>query len=126
MIDPAFHYLPSTIVTVTWFTLQDSSCLLDDESVSIGMLPRQNPGFLGCAIVAVSLLNIKTTEDIVGLSSALSCTHNSPTCMHLRTSDGKYELSIIDESINSKAFSSFHSFQLYKKEKNSLSLASKR
>lgn len=111
-------------MTVTWFTEQDSSCLLDEESVSIGLLPRQNPGFFGCAIVAVSLLNIKTTEDIVGLSSALSCTHNNPTCMHLRTSDDKYELSIMDESISSKAFPSFHSFQLYKKQIN-LSLATR-
>jgi len=116
-IDPAFHYLPSTIVTVTWFTVQDSSCLLEDESVSTGLLPRQNPGFLGCAIVAVSLLNINTTEDIVGLSSARSCTHNSPTCMHLKTSDGEYELAM-EESISSKAFPSFHNFQLYKKEKS--------
>jgi hypothetical protein len=102
-------------VTVTWFTVQDSSFLLEEESVSIGVLPRQNPGFFGSAIVAVSLLNINTTEDIVGLSSARSCTHNSPTCMHLRTSEGEYELSM-EESISFKAFCSFQSFQLYKKK----------
>lgn len=111
------HYLASTIVTVTWFTVHDSSCLLVEESVSTGFLPRQNPGFMGCCIVAVSLLSIKTTEDIVGLSSARSCTHNNPTCMHLRTSDGEYDLSM-EESISSNAFPSFHSFHAYKKKHN--------
>uniref|UniRef100_A0A6N2KUB7 Uncharacterized protein n=1 Tax=Salix viminalis TaxID=40686 RepID=A0A6N2KUB7_SALVM len=61
-----FFYLASSTVTVTWFTENDSSCLLDEESVSKGLLPRQYPGVLGCGIVAVSLLNISTAEDIVG------------------------------------------------------------
>lgn len=120
-----FHYLPSSIVTVTWFTVQDESCLLEEESFSAGFLPRQNPGFLGCGIVAFSLLSIKTTEDIVGLSSARSCTHNSPTCMHLRTSDGEYELPM-DESISSNAFPSFHSFHPFKKAQSIYLLASRR
>lgn len=83
---PFFHYLAFNIVTVTWFTVNVSSCLLEDESVSMGFLPRQNPGVLGWGMVAVSLLNIKTTDAIVGLSSAFSWTHKRPTCMHLRTS----------------------------------------
>lgn len=102
-----FFYLASSTVTVTWFTENDSSCLLDEESVSKGLLPRQYPGVLGCGIVAVSLLNISTAEDIVGLSSARSWTHKRPTCMHLKTSQGLYELPT-DESSTSTPFPSFH------------------
>lgn len=85
------------------------SFLLEDESVSNILLPVQNPGCLGSGILALSLLNISTADDIVGLSSARSCTHKSPTCMHLKTSDMGHEVSI-DASINSVILSSFHSF----------------
>lgn len=98
-------YLASSVVTVTWFTVHDSSCLLEDESVSAGFLPRQNPGVLGCCIVAVSLLSIKTTEDMLGLSSACSCTHSRPTCIHLNASEAEYE-SPTDESTSSNPFPS--------------------
>ena len=103
------NYLPSTTVTVTWFIV---SCLTEEESVSLGLLPRTKPGCLGCGIDAVSLLNIKTTEEIVGLSSARSWTHIRPTCMHLSTSDTEYE-SANDESISSSAFLSLHSLHAY-------------
>ena len=103
----SFFYLASSTVTVTWFTENDSSCLLEDESVSKGLLPRQYPGVLGWGIVAVSLLNINTAEDIVGLSSAFSWTHKRPTCMHLKTSQGLYELPT-DLSNTSNPFPSFH------------------
>lgn len=74
-------YLASSIVTVTWFTVHVLSCLLDDESVSIA-LPKQKPGFLGCGIVGFSLLSIKTTDDMTGLSSACSWTHKGrPGCI---------------------------------------------
>ena len=102
-----FSYLASNTVTVTLFTENDSSCLLEDESISKGLLPRQYPGVLGWGIVAVSLLNINTAEDIVGLSSARSWTHKRPTCMHLKTSQGLYELPT-DESSTSSPFPSFH------------------
>lgn len=117
-------YLPSSIVTVTWFTVQDWSCLLEEESVSSGFLflSRQKPGFLGWGIVAVSLLNIRTTDDIVGLSSARSWTHKSPTCMHLNTSEGEYE-SPTEGSIISDPFPSVHSFQACKSSKSFFQLA---
>lgn len=112
-----FFYLASSNVTVTWFTLHVSSCLLEDESVSGGFfdLPRENPGLLGSGIRAVSLPSIKRTEGIVGLSSARSWTHNSPTCMHLRTSDSVNELRI-DESMSSNAFPSLHCPHAYNKK----------
>jgi hypothetical protein len=106
---PDLNYLGFNIVIVTWFTVEASSCLLEDDSVS-GFNPRQKPGFLGCGSDAVSLLSIKTTEDIVGLSSARSWTHKSPTCMHLNTSDSENE-SPTDESIMSNARPSFHNCQ---------------
>ena len=102
-------YLPFIVVTVTRFIV--SSCF-EEESVSPGLLPRTKPGYLGSGIDAVSLLNIKTTEDIVGLSSARSCTHIRPTFMHLSTSDTEYE-SANDESISSSVFPSLHSLQAY-------------
>lgn len=102
-------YLASSAVTVTWFTVHDSSCLLEDESVSTGFLPRQNPGFLGCCRVALSLLSIKTTDDMLGLSSACSWTHSRPTCMHLNASEAEYE-SPTTGSTSSNPFPSFHSF----------------
>ena len=107
-------YLAYSVVTVTWFTVHDSSCLPVGESVSLGFLYRQNPGFLGCGIDdAVSLFSIKTTVDIVGLSSARSWTHNNPTCTHRRTSDGENKLRI-DASTSSNAFPSFQSLHAYK------------
>lgn len=107
-------YLASSVVTVTRFTVKDSSCLLEDESVSTGFLPRQNPGFLGCCIVALSLLSIKTTEDMLGLSSACSCTHSRPTCIHLNASEAEH-VSTNDESTSSNPFPSFHSFHAWNK-----------
>lgn len=100
-------YLASNIVTVTWFTVNDSSFFPEEESVSKGFLPRQYPGVLGCGIVEVSLLNIKTTDAIVGLSSARSWTHRRPTCMHLRTSLDENELPT-NVSNKSSPFPSFH------------------
>ena len=103
----SFFYLASSTVTVTWFTVNASSCLLEEESVSKGLLPRQYPGVLGWGIDAVSLLNINTAEAIVGLSSARSWTHKRPTCIHLKTSLGQYELPT-DISNTSNPFPSFH------------------
>lgn len=107
-----FHYRASITVTVTWFTVNVSSCLLEDESVSTSFLPRQNPGFFGNGNVAVSLLNIKTTDDITGLSSACSWTHKRPTWMHLNTSYGAHD-SLTDESISPNPFPSLHSLHAY-------------
>lgn len=110
-----FDYLASSNVTVTWFTLHDSSFLLEEESVSAGFFPMENPGFLGCGIIADSLLSINNTEDIVGLSSARSWTHKSPTCMHLRTSDCEHE-SPMDESMSSNVLPSLHCLHAYNKK----------
>lgn len=98
------------MVTVTWLMVHVSSCLPEDESVSTGRLPRQYPGCLGCGIDTKSLLNIKTTVDMLGLSSVCSWTHNRPTCMHLITSPAEYD-SPAAESISSNPLPSLYNFQ---------------
>lgn len=109
----ANFYLPSITVTVTWFTEHEwSSCRLDKDSVSPGDLLRQNPGFFGWGIDAVSLLSINTTEDIDGRSSARSWTHKRPTCIHLNTSEAEYD-SPADGSTISSPVPFFHSSQAW-------------
>lgn len=62
-------------------------------------------GFFGAGR-AESLLSIVTTKDMVGLSTGSSCTHNSPTWMHLNISLLEFELRK-EGSINSVDLSSF-------------------
>ncbi|KAK1557738.1 hypothetical protein Q3G72_030786 [Acer saccharum] len=62
-----------------------------DESGSFFLVA--NVDFLGEGII-VSLLNIKTTVDMLGLSLALSCTHKNPTWMRLRSSFEGHESAI--------------------------------
>lgn len=50
-----------------------------DEETSAAFLPVKNAGCFGASKGIVSLLNIEITSGIVGLSIALSCTHNRPT-----------------------------------------------
>lgn len=102
-------YRPSSMVTVTSLMVHDSSNLPDDESGSAGLFPRQYPGCFGCGIDTKSLLNINTTFDMFGLSSACSCTHNSPACMHLITSLPEYS-SPAAESSSSSPLPSLYSF----------------
>ena len=103
-------YRPSVIVTVTWFTLHDLSCLLD-ESFSKRFLPKQKPGCFGWANEAFSLLSINTTVDMDGLSSACSCAHNSPKCMVRAISYGEYK-SLTAGSISSSPLPSLHSLHV--------------
>lgn len=104
------YYRPSIMVTVSWLTVHVSSTLVEDDSASAGRLPRQYPGCLGWGIdTASSLLNISTTFDMLGLSSACSWTHNIPTCMHLIASLAEYD-SPAAESINSSALPSLYNF----------------
>ena len=72
-------------------------------------LPIEKAGRSGGLRLTVSLFNITTTADIVGLSDASSWTHKSPICTYLRNSSLLNE-SINKGSISSNAFPSFHSF----------------
>ncbi len=58
--------------------VEDPSCIIGEESTSEKYLPVRKPGSLGSGS-SVSLLNIKTTVDMVGLYFGHCCTHNRPT-----------------------------------------------
>ena len=108
------HYRPWTIVTVTlliehfvWKHLEGSLSNAINFSV--------NAGFVGGGRLPISLLSMETTTDTVGLSWANSCTHNNPTCMHLKISISKQGLYIMG-FINAIALSAFHNFHAWKSE----------
>lgn len=79
--------------------LDDLSRLLGEESMSEGSLSMRKPGSWGTGS-AVSLLNIKTTVDMLGLLSGHCCTHNRPTWTDRDTWAGLQE-SFTDLSISS-------------------------
>jgi hypothetical protein len=68
---------------------------------------------LGFGRVIVSLANITTTVDMVGLSAASSWTHNRPMFMHLTTSLS-IQVFASTECIVSKQFPSHHFFHVCK------------
>lgn len=78
--------------------------LLDEVSASKRFLSVKNPGCLGHGNEP-SLPNIRTTDDILGLSSGCCCTHNRPTWMDRNTSGGQHD-SFEVESISSIDLSS--------------------
>lgn len=53
------------------------------QLVLLGLVSAANVGCLGNTLLVVPLASIMTTEDMVGLSFARSCTHKSPASMHL-------------------------------------------
>lgn len=69
-------------VTVTSFT---ETPLDEEESGPPQTFLKINAGLLGGGRL-VSLPNMNTTSNMVGLSIAISCTHKSPICMHFNTS----------------------------------------
>lgn len=60
------------------------------ELSSAGLFSEKKAGCFGGGNTP-SLSNIDTTNDIVGLSSARSCTHNKPICMARITSKSTHE-----------------------------------
>jgi hypothetical protein len=69
-----------------------------------------NAGSFGGGRDATSLLSIEITVAIVGLSTADSCTHKSPICMHLKIFLW-WLWPYISGSMNDKTLSSFHWIQ---------------
>ena len=102
------NYRPWTIVTVTLLT-EHSVWQRWDESVSDAICLSIKAGFIGRGGSTISLLSMETTLDTVGRSWANSCTHNSPTWMHLKISISK-QGSYIIASINAIALFVFHNF----------------
>ena len=73
-------YLASMTVMEQSLT-EHCSALIPDEFDSASFLPVKNAGCFGVGSGILSLPSIEITSDIVGLSVAPSCTHNSPTCI---------------------------------------------
>ena len=101
-------YRPSTTVTVT-LLIEHLLWLLWEDSVYKAISLSINAGCFGRGRSTVSLLSMEITKDIVGLSLAKSCTHNNPTCMHLKISILKQGSDIIG-SIKATMLSTFHNF----------------
>lgn len=108
-----FNYLGPKYVIENLLDKDNSCWLLDEESDSSCILSVKNPGCLGSGS-SISLLNIKTTNDMFGLSSGCGCTHNNPIWIALNTSDGLHD-SKISLTISSTSFSSLYSLQAYAK-----------
>lgn len=83
------------------------------ESMSKDLLSVKKPGSFGWGKATPSLLNIRSTDGIAGLSFGSFWTHKRPTWMHLSTSNSTYESSK-QGSISSKPLSLFHSSQAWK------------
>lgn len=81
-----------------------TSGAVSDES---GLFIMWNAGSFGFGRLGFSLPNMRTTDDILGLSEAISCTHSNAIWMNLATSSviGK------DGSITSTYLSSAHVVQ---------------
>lgn len=88
-------------------SLTDVPILADEDGVTEPYFCDLNIklGSLGKGSL-VSLHNMKTTSDMVGLSSTNDCTHKRPMWMHLKTSQASYE-SPNNGSATSKALSFF-------------------
>lgn len=108
-------YLPTTIVTVKSF--EDTVSWASIKwSPSTELLIEVNVGCLGTGSVGVSFSSISTTDAIVGLYIAESCTHSIPTCMHLNTWFWELESRIFG-STRSIALPSFQRFHAWNNSK---------
>lgn len=90
--------------------LEGISRLIDTVSENKRFLSLKKPGCLGSRS-NMSLLNIKTTTDMFGLSLGSCCTHNRPMCITLNTSEISVHDSLTASSISSYALSSKNCLQ---------------
>lgn len=102
-----FVYLASRIVSESWLSVTHLSSV-DSFDWLVESLSMKKPGCFGWGNSTPSLLNQKTADAIVGLSSGSFCTHNKLTWIHLNTCDSTYE-SFKHSSISSNALPSFNS-----------------
>ena len=66
--------------------LTEQTFWFEDWDSTATSRPTNNAGRLGIWSVMVSLANITSIDDIVGLSAGSSCTQSSPMWMHFSTS----------------------------------------
>ena len=107
-ISKTFFYRPKTVVTVTLY-MENLICSCWPGSMFEGFCLSVNAGCFGVGKSRISLLSIEIIVDIVGLSLANSCTHSSPTCMHLNISIWKHGSHIVGSN-KAIILSSFHNF----------------
>lgn len=103
-------YLASNCVIVNWFTEQDVFCL-EEVFASAKSLSLKKPGCFGWGN-APSPQSIRTTDDMLGLSFVLHCTHKRPTWIERSTSDKLYD-SATDSGISSKCLPSWNSLHAW-------------
>lgn len=84
---------------------------VDDSSFFV-TLTWKYAGCLGSSRTILSLLSIATTFDMVGRSTAFSCTHNNAMLMHLNIHDD-CQFVTNDASRSSSHLSSDHNFHAY-------------
>ena len=101
-------YRPWTIVIVTLLS-EHFLCLRWEDLVSKAICLSINAGCFGWGRSTISLLSMEITTDTIGLSLANSCTHNRPTCMHLKISIWKHG-SDMNGSIKATMLPAFHNF----------------
>lgn len=89
-----------------------SECTSRLNGLSTSVIRLEYVGCFGLGKVAPSLLNIETTSDMVGLSSAQSWTHKSPTWMQSSRLSVELESANV-ESINSTHCPDFHKFHAF-------------
>ena len=111
-------YRPCKIDVVTSFK-EHVLPLCWGRSYTVNLSKVKN-GCLGCGR-SVSLLSMKMTSGIVGLSVSWSCTQRSPTCMHLIAWDDEYESSNA-LSVMSNALRSLHRCQTWHNFSSSVTL----
>lgn len=73
-------------------------------------LTSQNGGFFASFMIQLSLLSMRNTSDIVGLSKALFWTHNNPILIKRDTCDTEHEPLKLS-STNIKIFPSLQTLQ---------------
>lgn len=95
------YYRASNLVTVISFVEENWSSLSE-------FFPKMKPGSLGSGN-ELSLANIITTDDMLGLSSGCSCTHKRLTWMQCNICDAVQESSK-HVSISSNGLPSCHNF----------------
>ena len=114
-------YRPWTIETVTSL-IENFLSPLWDNFLSKRIFLSVNADCFGRGRSRISLLSTEITTDTVGLSLANSCTHNRPTCMHLKISISKHGSYTI-VSIKAIMLFAFHSFHAWK-NKNRIEILS--
>jgi len=103
------NYLASSCVMV--ISLAEILLWIDEELALPLSLVVKKPGSFGWGN-SLSLPNIITTDDMLGLSLGLRCTHNRPICIE-RSASYKLHDSTIDSAMSSEDLPSVNSLHAW-------------